>query len=297
VLLSFKRAPNDKFVYHNVFDFSYLREFPNHLSYQIGVNRTINEPAGALWYNKTNYLEPNFNVKENINTEANLTLRYAPGEKFYQGKNYRRPIITPYPILTLKLRMGLKNVINSENEYQSIYLGLQKRIYWSFLGESDILLEGGRLFGKVPYTQLLIPRANQSYAYQYNSYNLMNFLEFVGDKFAAFTIDHHFNGFFFNKIPLFRRLGWREVFSFKAYYGGLDPENNPNLNPDLYIFPKNAEGNPFTKTLEQKPYIEASVGVSNILKFFRVDVVKRLSYNDNEKVSPIGIRSTFKFDF
>ncbi len=296
-LLSFKRDPNDKFIYHNVLEFNYLKEFENHFSYQFILNRTINEPTGALKYNKISYNDNEFNVKENINAEASVTLRYAPGEKFYQGKNYRRPIINRNPVLTFRFKAGFKDIVGGENEYQSIYFGIKKRIYWSFMGESDVVLEGSRLFGKVPYSQLLIPRANQSYAYQYNSYNLMNFLEFASDKYVSIIVDHHFNGFFFNKIPLLRKLGWREVISFKAFYGGLDADNNPDINKDLYLFPKNSKGESFTKTLERKPYIEASVGVNNVLKFFRIDLVKRLSYNDNEKVSPLGIRGTFKFDF
>jgi hypothetical protein len=65
----------------------------------------------------------------------------------------------------------------------------------SQLGYSDLIVEGGYIFGKLPYPLMTIHRANQTYAYQLNSYNLMNFQEFVSDRFAAVSIDHHFNGY------------------------------------------------------------------------------------------------------
>jgi hypothetical protein len=74
---------------------------------------------------------------------------------------------------------------------------------------------------------LMSHHANQTYAYQLQSYNLMNFLEFVSDHYATAYIDHYFNGFFFNKIPLLKKLKWREVIEAKVLYGGLRNENNP----------------------------------------------------------------------
>jgi hypothetical protein len=43
--------------------------------------------------------------------------------------------------------------------------------------------------------------------------------------------------------------------------------------------------------------MEGSVGIGNIFKLLRVDVVKRFSYLDHPVVSPYGIRAMVKFDF
>jgi hypothetical protein len=120
----------------------------------------------------------------------------------------------------------------------------------------------------------------------------MNFLEFVSDHYAATTIDYHLNGLLFNRIPLLKKLKLREVASLKVLYGGIRNENNPALNPSLYKFPANQ-----TFTLEKAPYIEGSVGVTNILKFFRVDLVERFSYLDHPNISKLGVRARLKFDF
>jgi hypothetical protein len=157
--------------------------------------------------------------------------------------------------------------------------------------------EGGYIFGKVPFPLLTIHRANQSYFYQVQSYNLMNFLEFVSDQYASINIDHSFNGFIFNKLPLIKKTKLRELATLKVLYGKVREENSPAKNQDLLRFPTYPSGVPITYTLDRKPYVEASLGVGNIFKVFRVDVVRRLTYLDNPNISELGIRTLFKFDF
>jgi hypothetical protein len=165
------------------------------------------------------------------------------------------------------------------------------------LGYTDVTWKAGKIFGKIPYPLLTIHNANQSYSYDISSYNLMNFLEFVSDQYTSINIDHCFNGFIFNKIPLLKKLKWREVVSFKALYGSLSNSNKPDNQTGLFKLPLDNEGNPITYTLEKKPYIEASVGISNIFKLIRIDLVKRLTYLDHSNVTDIGIRAKLKFDF
>jgi hypothetical protein len=170
-------------------------------------------------------------------------------------------------------------------------------VYLSQLGFSDVFVEGGKMFSQVPYPLLNIFRANQSFNYDLYSYNLMNFLEFVSDKYVSINIDQHFQGFFFNKIPLFKQLKWREVASFKAIKGGLSDQNNPAVNPQLFQFPVAATGAPITYALGNEMYMEGSVGVENIFKLLRVDLVRRFNYLDHPQVTPYGVRVRVKFEF
>jgi hypothetical protein len=96
---------------------------------------------------------------------------------------------------------------------------------------------------------------------------------------------------------LFKKLKWREVASLKAIYGGLSDKNDPSLHPDLYQFPVAADGRPITYGLGKTPYVEGSVGIENIFKFVRVDLVRRFTYLDHPDVSKWGIRARVKFDF
>src|SRR6185436_13077195 len=123
------------------------------------------------------------------------------------------------------------------------------------------------------------------------SYNLMNFLEFVSDRFVSLNLDHNFNGLLFNRIPIIRKWKWREELTFKILEGGVRTENDPALHPELYARPVDGDGNPTTFSLNSKPYMEASVGIANIFRFLRVDLVKRLSYLDHPNVQTLGVRA------
>ncbi|MCY1555727.1 hypothetical protein D9M68_924100 [compost metagenome] len=140
-------------------------------------------------------------------------------------------------------------------------------------------------------------RANQTYTFQQASYNMMNFMEFVADRFVAARLEHNFNGAILNKIPLISRLKFREYATFKILYGGLRRENRPDAGHPLFAFPSDADGNTAMFTLARQPYMEGSLGVGNILKLFRVDIVKRFTYLDHPGVSGLGIRMRVDMDF
>jgi hypothetical protein len=297
ILLSFKRGPNDKWLYNDIINVEYLNEFRNHFSFTIGYKNWTQQAAGGLHYNLTDYNDHASDIKNIQTSEFSLLLRWAPGEKFYQGKTYRIPISFKNPIFTLRYVAGIKGFLNGQYDYHNITLNIYKRFYLSQIGYTDVILEGNKIFGTVPFPLLSVHRANQTYAYQLQSYNLMNFLEFVSDQYASLNIDHCFNGFFFNKIPLIKKLKWREVITAKVLYGSISKENDPKYNPALLRFPVTEDGVPITYSLFEKPYIEGSVGISNILKFFRVDLVQRFTYIDHPNISTLGVRARFKFDF
>lgn len=292
--LSFKRGNNNKWLYNKYFKGEYVKEFGKNLSYNFTFKNWEQAPAGDVIFQKVT----DNNLVNNITTsELSGTLRWAPKEQFYQGKEFRIPIINKYPVFSLRFTQGIKGLLNGEYNYQNIYLRSDKRFYLSQLGYVDATLEGGYIFGKLPFPLLTLHRANQTYGFQDNSYNMMNFLEFVSDRFAASNLDFYFNGFFLNKIPLIKKLKLREVATFKILYGGVRDENNPNVNSELLKFPTDSMGQPSTFGLGKTPYIEMSVGLANIFKLVRVDLVKRMTYLDNPGVVKLGVRTRIRFDF
>lgn len=297
LFLSFKRGVSNRFIYDRIINVDYLKEYNNHLSFQLGMRNTQQEPADQLMYIKEVSPKSYLFVPQIITTEAYGMIRWAPREKFYQGRVYRAPIPNRYPIFTLNTTIGLSNVLNSQYDYQNFLATAYKRFYNSQLGYTDVQLEGSYIFGQLPFPLLDIHRANQSYAFQFTSFNMMNFLEFVSDHYASIYMDHCFNGFFLNKIPLIKKLRWREYINAKVLYGGLRNENQPDKNLGLLELPHDKDGNPTTFTLNHGPYIEGSVGIGNIFNFFRVDLVHRFTYLSNPDVSPYGVRVTAMFDF
>ncbi len=298
-ILSFKRGKNDRWLYNDNYNLEYVTEFGKNFKYTMRFRNTVQTPGGSIRYEKNEPTGTSI-VPNIITTDLTAEIRWAPHEQFYQGKNFRRPIYNKYPVYTIRFENGIKGLFKGQYNYQQLTLAIAKRAYLSQLGYADITLEGGQIFGILPYPLLNIHRANQSYAYQENAYNLMNFMEFVSDHYLAFNSDFYFNGFFFNKIPLFKKLKLREVGSFKILYGGVRNENNPNINKGLFNYPTdNTSGVPVqtTYSLTNGPYIEGSVGIANIFKIVRIDLVKRFTYLNNPTISTWGIRTRIRAEF
>jgi hypothetical protein len=294
LFLSFKRGINDKYTLNNTFKIQFLNEFENHFSFITGYEFTRQSPKGNLYFNTSGYGTSDTVSYINI-SEPFLSLRYAPNETFYQGKYFRAPYPGRYPVFQLKIAGGSK-VINNDFDYLRLQASISKRFYVSVMGYTDITVEAGKIFGKVSYPLLFIHRANQTYSYQKDSYNLMNFLEFVSDRYIAVNADHCFNGIILNKIPLINKLKLREIVAFKAVFGRLSDTSNPDYQDDLFKFPTDINGVPLTYSLENQAYIEAGIGLSNIFRVLRVDFIRRFSYLSNPNISETGFRMQFRID-
>jgi hypothetical protein len=127
---------------------------------------------------------------------------------------------------------------------------------------------------------------NETYIYDLYAFNAMNYYEFVSDEYGSVNFLHHFDGFFLNKIPLMRKLKWREVVGGKALIGRVNDQNRK-----LLIFPEHLYD------LHEGPYLEASAGIENIFKVFRVDAVWRFSYLSHAKALPFSIKASMQFNF
>jgi hypothetical protein len=295
LFLSFKRGVNDKWLYNDVYKVEWFNETKDHFSQAIGYRNWKQEAAGGLQYGKMEN-GTYTNVKNLTASELYTELRWALGEQFYQGKVYRTLLTNNKPIFRLRVAAGFKGFLGGEYNYKNINLNIEKRFLLSQFGYADVVVDGGVTLGQVPYPLLTIHRANQTYAYQLYSYNLMNFLEFVSDHYASFNLDYKFNGFLLNKVPLVKKLKLREAFSFKLLAGGLRSENNPSLNPSLIGFGQ-VNGVNTTYPLNRMPYMEGSVGLMNIFKFLRIDLVRRFNYLDHPNVTTWGIRGRVRGDF
>lgn len=291
-LLSFKRGVADKILYQRKKEVEYYREMSNGLRFTIALRHNIHEAGGDWTFNFKDY-----SLNSITSSELEAGIRFAPNEKFYQGKGYRVPITTKHPILELNYIKGFKKILNGDYDYHKIRLYFQKRVFMSQLGYSDVKVEGAKLWGNVPLPLLLIQAANQTYTYQTNSFNMMNFMEFVADQYISLKIEHYFNGFFLNKIPLFKKLKFREFISVKGVYGSLRDENNPGINPEAMHWPVNEDMLQTTYTLAEKPYIEMSAGIHNIFKVLQIAVVRRMNYLDHPNVDKYGFRMRLIVEF
>ena len=294
-LRSFSRGHSDFWQYNQFLTLNYIKEFINHITLSAAIKVGAIQPAENLVFQPVDHTLPpvlDFRVGE-----FSLGFRYAPNEQIFQGTNRRRSIPSKYPIINVKLDYGIKGLYQNQYSYLNTSASIYKRFYLSQLGYSDITVLGGYVFGQVPYPLLDILPANQTYVFDKNEYNTMNFLEFITDHYIGINIAHNFGGFFLNKVPLLQRLHFREIVSLKLVEGGLGDKNDPVLHPGLYGFAVNSSGVPVSFPLGDTPFIEGSLGLGNILKVFRLDIVERFNYLDNPNVYRFGVRFSFTPDF
>ncbi|MBL6657439.1 MAG: carboxypeptidase-like regulatory domain-containing protein [Flavobacteriales bacterium] len=299
-LHSFNSNASDKMILKHNFHFDYLKEFQSGFSFNILFDNNRLIPLGELIF-----IDGLGKYDKHINTdEVSLKLRYAPKQQFYQTKNQRRILKNKHTIVSINHTQGFTGFFNGEYNFSKSSLELGKRSYIPLLGYSDIEVEVGKFWGTAPFPILQIPIANQSLGYQFKSFNLMNYLEFINDEYITIQWNHFSKGAIFNKLPLIKKLKVREVIGLKALVGSLSDKNNPNLHPELLQFPENSNGEKTTHLMNRTPYIEVSAGITNVFKFIRIDIIKRISYlHDKYQISSafgvrgMGIKFSAKFDF
>ena len=299
VFLTLKRHKDVRMQYLRTTRLEYRHEWYNHFSITLGLEHNIHE---ATQYVPFMYCD---NTTRNRYTQAGFTLqlRFAPGETFYQARSYRIPINMDAPIITLNQTYMPKGFMGSLHEVNKTELGLQKRFWFSAFGYADVIIKGEKVWSQVAYPDLLMPNVNLSYTIQPESYALMKPMEFINDQALSWDVTYWGNGILMNRLPLIKRLRLREVISLRGIWGSLSDKNNPNavetqnlVSPStsaLFMFPSDAPCQP----MGNKPYMEAGVGLDNILTILRVDYVWRITYRDHAGTDRHGIRIQLHFNF
>jgi hypothetical protein len=283
---AFRRNPYNKLTLVEEYKGYIEREWFNGFSSRIVLSHRTLTPKGALSYE---YYLPDSTIafRKNLQT-ADITFktRFAYKEKYVQGEFDRVSLGTRYPIIQLYYTYGIKDVLKSDYNFHRATINISGFLRTKPFGYFDYNFETGKIWGKLPYPLLELHNGNETFSYDQYAFNMMNFFEFVSDQYISLMLTHHFNGYFFNKIPLIRKLKLREVVLGKAVYGTLRDENRQEL-----IFPSDMN------TLEKMPYVEVGAGIENILRFIRVDGLWRLTYLDKPNIQKFGIRVTYQFNF
>jgi len=293
---SINRGINDRFFFQKRFNMQYEKEFLNHFSFMAGFERKEITPLGSLTFIPTEVgtLTEGAPI---ITSKPFFQVRYAPGEEFYQSKTGWRQRVRFNFIGLLRYSRGVSGLLGGQYQFDEVLVSAYKFTKIPPIGYNYLFVEAGGIFGKVPYPLLTLHRANQGYGYAFMRYNLMNFMEFASDRYVALNMEHSFYGFFTNKIPFIKKLKLRELATIKVLYGQVSDQNNPNKSDGLYKFPVYPDGTPLTYTLEKKPYVEASIGIGNIFKVLRVELVRRMTYLDHPGINKFGVRFAAQMQF
>jgi hypothetical protein len=225
-------------------------------------------------------------VKNSVKqAEINVQIEYTPKKKTV-GYGVERMIVdSPYSRFFVNYSQGFKGLMRSDFNYSKLQLYYKQPITIGPLGRTNITMELGKINGAVPLGLMSVIPGNQSYFVIGNTFSNLNFYEFVTDRYATFQWEHNFQGRLFSRIPYFRKLNWREIIGARTVYGDFSEENK-QLNASGLVYKA-----PTT------PYLEYSVGIGNIFKFFRIDASWRGNYRDIPGTNNFTIKGEFGFYF
>ena len=297
LFVGWKWTTVDQMSYIRDATFTYELETQTGLSVNAMLRHRNDQPAGNLHYWRNDgttpgVLDNSTLVHDITTTEVGVTLRYAPGETFVNTKQRRVPVSLDAPVFSISHTAGFKGVLGGEYNFNLTEASARKRFWFGSWGKLDVTARAGAQWNKVPFPLLNLPMANLSYITQHNeSFSLINNMEFLNDRYASLALSYDMNGKLFNRIPLLKKLKWREMFRIRGLWGTLTDKNNPykNHDSDLFLFPMR-DGVPTSYVMGKKPYVEASVGIYNIFKLLHIEYVRRLTYTDIPGVKKDGIR-------
>ena len=290
--MTFRAATQDEmFLYHRQkLAFTYETDwgFRFNTSLRFQSNRTV----GNLHYYHLDGTE----VKKIRMTDLNVGINYNPGVTYVNTKQQRLPINLDSPEIGLSHTMGFRGFIGGQYHSNITKLSIYKRQWLGSWGYLDFHAIGQAQWNKVPFPMLILPPINLSYFEQETTISLMNDWEFLNDRQVFWALSWDMNGKLLNRIPLIKKLKWREWFAIKGVWGHLTDKNNPYLEKNqgdgrLFKFPKNSH------VMNDTPYWECVAGVHNIFKFFSVEYVRRLTYLNNNNIDKWGIRFGFMMSF
>lgn len=217
--------------------------------------------------------------------EVNLQLEFMPKRKTIGYGVERMSVDSPFSRVFVSFSQGLKGMANSDFDYQRIQLFYKQPLIIGPIGRTNFITEMGKTFGKVPLGLMSIIPGNQSYFQIDNTFSNLNYYEFVSDEYATLQWEHNFQGKLFARIPLMRKLNWREIIGIRAAYGNTSEENRLlNASGLTYLSP-------------EKPYWEYGIGIGNIFKVFRLDCSWRGNYRDVPEANNFTIKGSFGFYF
>ncbi|MCC6818865.1 MAG: carboxypeptidase-like regulatory domain-containing protein [Bacteroidia bacterium] len=209
------------------------------------------------------------------NAAITVGLRWAPKEYYLLNDNERVRQSKPGGLaLSINFTRGMKGVLGSKFNYNRLTASIEKGLSFGYWGRTDFTLSATKIFETLPYPLLEVHRGNQSFIYTTSAYNQMDFFEFITDQSLFFKMEHHFNGAIFNRIPLMKKLKWREFVEGRAVMGSLS-------NANLALIPvTDINGIPVTtlkNNINRQPYIEVAYGIENIFKVLQIVAVHRIS--------------------
>ncbi len=302
IFMSVRTQKVEQMYFYNRQKLSFVYETDWGFSFNTSFKLESNAPTGDLVFMKMPgaTINPSADGNEYVTkirtTEAKVGLRYCPGQTYVNTKQQRWPVNLDSPEFTLSHTMGFKNVLGGQYKLNYTEFGIYKRFWMGSWGYIDTYLNGGAQWDKVPFPMLIMPPVNITYFEHEATMSMMKNMEFMSDRYLFGSVAWDLSGKLLNRIPLVKRLKWREYFAVKGMWSTVTSKNDPTLQSNqsdriLFQFPEGVG------VMNKKvPYWEVVVGVHNIFKFFGVDYVRRMNYH-GPGIHKNGVRFGFMMSF
>lgn len=216
-----------------------------------------------------------------MHANASISARLAFNQRYIDGFFHRFYLNNNLPIIHFKATYGYYDTSVSKGNYGKLAFSMKHK--FSLLGgDFTYFARASYTIGKVPWFLLEVMPDASSFFISENRFSLTKPMEFSSDIYGICGFTYKTKGLIFNWIPGIKKLNLREVVSFQMAYGDV-------LNPyhkQVLDFPPNFE----LGTFNNVPYMEASIGISNILKILTVESVWRLTHRTNDFWTNWGIR-------
>ena len=176
-----------------------------------------------------------------------LSADYKPGQRYISRPNGKFNLGSRWPTFNVQGRLAVPGLLGADVRYLLLQTGVRHSLPLGLLGTSSFRATVGGFVGPSQNLTFIDYRhftGNQTLLTgSFDQFQLLDYYRFsTSHSYFEAHYDHHFNGFIFNKVPLFRRLKLQEVVS---------------LN--------------YLTTPQAGHYVELGAGVEHLLKVLRVD--------------------------
>jgi len=240
-------------------------------------------------------------------TEIGIHIRYAHKEKIIQSLGRRVGRGTKYPVFYAAYSHGFKGFLGGEYEYNRFELGMTQTIKTKSIGKSYIRLEGGAVFGNVPYSKLFLSKGNFSYSvpvFVYYTFQTMRIFEFLNDRYVHLFWVHDLGHLLINRkkfkpdVKLVQGIGYGRLRNGIAGFPihslekiTIDEEENIKLDTGF-------------ETME-KGYFESGILVNNLVRFNIMNIAyiglgagvfyRYGPYSNDKQINNFAFKASFYF--
>ncbi len=201
-------------------------------------------------------MQQNFSPHRAFITKISIT--WKPGSKYVQFPDRKIAIGTGYPMFKAELTNGIQGLLGSNVAYTKWQTSLTNEHSFHLHGKIRYHAVLGGFMNtqsvQVPDYHHFMGSQTSVANYYLTSFQLMPYYRYsnTAKMFAELHVEHHFNGWLSNKIPLLKKWNWFLVAGCNSMY----------IDPKTY-------------------FAEGFIGLENIFKLFRVDYVHGYSPQEN----------------